>query len=101
MGYLIKKLFSVLTDDLEHCFISGSNVVAIHHVFYGTANRKKSEKHGFILPLHPRWHTEGNQAIHRGNKALDTQLKQMAQTYYESHKKSRKDFIEEFGKSYL
>lgn len=29
----MKKLYSVLTDDLEHCIITGSGNVAIHHVF--------------------------------------------------------------------
>ncbi len=96
----IKKLFSVLTNDLEHCFVCGSNTVAIHHVF-GASNRTKSEKRGFILPLHPRWHTDSNDAVHRGNKALDLQFKQMAQTYYEQHYGTRADFIIEFGKSYL
>lgn len=97
----MKKLFSVLTDDLEHCFVCKSNVVAIHHIFYGTANRKKSEKYGFIVPLHPRWHTDSNDAIHRGNKKLDLHLKTSAQTYYEQNIGSRTDFILEFGKSYL
>ena len=95
------KLFSVLTDDLEHCFVCGSNVVAIHHVFYGTSNRKKSEEYGFLLPLHPRWHTEGNDAIHKGNRGLDLKLKQLAQTYFEQHYGTRTDFIVEFGRSYL
>lgn len=96
----MKKLFSVLTDDLEHCFICGSNVVAIHHVF-GASNKKKSEKYGFLLPLHPRWHTDSNDAIHRGNRELDLKLKRLAQTYYENNIGTRTDFIIEFGKSYL
>lgn len=96
----MKKLFSVLTDDLEHCYLCGSNVVAIHHVFFGP-NRSKSEKYGFILPLHPRWHTESNDAVHRGNRKLDIQLKQLAQTYYEEHIGTRAEFIIEFGKSWL
>jgi len=97
----MKKLFSVLTDDLEHCYICGSTMVAIHHVFYGTANRKKSTKYGFILPLHPRWHTESNDAVHKGNIRLDLQLKQLAQTYFEANIGTRVDFILEFGKSWL
>ncbi|MDF2543448.1 MAG: hypothetical protein K0S47_3166 [Herbinix sp.] len=96
----MKKLFSVLTDDLEHCYLCGSNVVAIHHVFFGS-NRSKSEKYGFILPLHPRWHTDSNDAVHRGNRKLDLQFKQLAQTYYEENIGSRIDFILEFGKSWL
>lgn len=96
----MKKLFSVLTDDLEHCFICKSNVVAIHHVF-GASNRKKSEKYGFIVPLHPRWHTDSNDAIHKGNRELDLKFKRLAQTYFEEHYGDRTDFILEFGKSWL
>lgn len=96
----MKKLFSVLTDDLEHCYLCRSNVVAIHHVF-GGSNRKLSEKYGFLLPLHPRWHTDSNDAIHRGNRALDLQLKQLAQTYYEDNIGTRSEFIIDFGKSWL
>lgn len=95
------KLFSVLTDDLEHCFVCGSNVVAIHHVLYGKGRRKKSERYGFLIPLHPRWHTETNDAIHKGNKELDLKLKRLAQTYYEQNIGTRTDFIVEFGRSYL
>ena len=96
----MKKLFSVLTDDLEHCIVCGSNVVAIHHVFYGP-NRKRSEKYGFVVPLHPRWHTDSNDAIHRGNRELDLKFRRLAQVYFEEHFGTRTDFIIEFGKSYL
>lgn len=95
------KLFSVLTDDLEHCYLCRSNQIHIHHVFYGRAYRKKSEKYGFIVPLHPRWHNMSNDGIHNGNRELDLKFKRMAQEYYESHYGSRTDFILEFGKSYL
>ena len=52
---MAKKLFSVLTDDMEHCIITGDGNVAIHHVFNG-ANRKRSKKYGFLVPLRPDWH---------------------------------------------
>lgn len=95
----MKKLFSVLTDDLEHCYICGSYEVAIHHVF-GGSNRKLSEKYGFLLPLHPRWHNMSNDGVHF-NRALDLKFKQQAQTYYEQHIGTRAEFIIEFGKSWL
>lgn len=31
----MKKLHSVLTDDLHHCIITGDCNIAIHHVFNG------------------------------------------------------------------
>ena len=48
----MKKLFSVLTDDLDHCIITGDSNHAIHHVFNGP-NKKLSEKYGFLVPLRP------------------------------------------------
>lgn len=42
----MKRLFSVLTDDLEHCIITGDFNIQIHHVFNGP-NHDLSEKYGF------------------------------------------------------
>lgn len=95
----MKKLFSVLTDDLEHCFITGSTEIAIHHVF-GAANRKFSEHYGFVLPLRPDWHNTANYGVHF-NRDLDLKFKGMAQTYFESHYGNRQAFIKIFGKSWL
>ena len=96
----MKKLFSVLTDDLEHCYLCKSNVIHIHHIFFGVANRKKCEKYGFLVPLHPRWHNMSVDGVHF-NRELDLKFKQQAQTYYESHYGTHADFIVEFGKSWL
>ena len=92
-------MYSAFTDDLSHCYLTRSNVVHIHHIF-GASNRKRSEKYGFILPLHPRMHNMSNEGVHF-NKPLDLKFKRMAQEYYESHFGTREDFIKEFGKSYL
>ena len=43
----MKKLHSVLTDDLHHC---RQMKMSIHHVFNGP-NRPLSEKYGFLVPL--------------------------------------------------
>ena len=96
---MAKKLFSVLTDDMEHCIITGDGNVAIHHVFNG-ANRKRSEKYGFLVPLRPDWHNMTPYSVHMDQR-FDDSLKRMAQEYYEAHYGSREDFRSEFGKSYL
>lgn len=95
----MKKLWSVLTDDLEHCYVTGSPNIAIHHVFNGP-NRKLSEKYGFLIPLRPDWHNMTSYSIHM-NEKFDCQIKRIAQRYYEEHYGDRKRFIQEFGKSYL
>ncbi len=51
-----KKQPSILTNDMEHCIICGRSPVAWHHVINGTANRKKSDAFGLIIPLCPKHH---------------------------------------------
>ena len=93
---------SILTADLEHCYVTGSGNVAIHHVFPGVGRRKLCEKYGFIVPLAPTFHNMSDVSVHSNpNKGLDLQLKQECQRYFELHCGSRSEFIRLFGKSYL
>ena len=81
-----KKSKSVLTDDLEHCYMTHSNNVAIHHVFPGTGRRKLCDKYGFIVPLTPELHNMSNVSVHNNpNTGLDLQLKQTCQRYFEAN----------------
>ena len=95
----MKRLFSVFTDDMDHCFFTGYAPVERHHIF-GGSNRTKSEKYGFVVPLRPDLHPNG---VFAGKDAniIDQKLKKMAQEYYESHYGTREQFRQEFGKSYL
>ena len=95
----MKKLFSVFTDDLDHCIFTGCAPDERHHIF-GASNRKNSEIRGFIAPLRPDLHPNGVFAG-KDAKSVDLRLKTMAQEYYESHYGTREDFRREFGKSYL
>lgn len=92
-------LKSVFTDDLEHCFFTGSSPVEVHHIF-GGSRRKASTKYGFVVPLRPDLHPNGVRAG-KDAKAIDDYLKQMAQRYFEEHYGTREAFREVFGKSYL
>lgn len=97
----MKKLTSVFTDDLHHCYFTGSLNCHVHHIFPGS-RRKLSEKRGFVIPLAYYLHEFGKYSVHENpNKGLDLKLKRMAQRYYENHYGSRGDFIKEFGKNYL
>lgn len=71
----------------------------MHHVFFGTANRAKSEKYKLVVPLCYEHHL-GTYSPHR-NRDFDLKLKRMAQEYFEANYGSRDDFRNEFGKSYL
>lgn len=91
---------SVLQREKE-CYACGTTYnLHSHHVIYGTANRKKSEKYGFKVWLCAYHHNMSNEGVHF-NKPFDLALKAKAQAYFEKHHGSREDFIREFGKSYL
>lgn len=38
----MKRLWSIFTEDMDHCFYTGSNVVERHHIFYGMGGEKRS-----------------------------------------------------------
>ena len=95
----MKKLKSVFTDNMDCCIYTGSYIVERHHIF-GGANRKLSEKYGFVVPLRPDYHPNG---VHFNpkNGDIDTDLKQAAQRYCEEYIGTREDFRKEFGRSWL
>ena len=97
----MKRLRSIFTDDMDHCYFTKSALVERHHIFSG-ALRKKSEKYGFVVPLHPTMHPNG---VHfkptQENKQIDRKLKAMCQKYYEEHIGTHEDWMREFYKNYL
>lgn len=94
----MKKLRSVFTEDMDHCYFTGAAPVERHHVF-GGANRKLSEKYGFVVPLRPDLHPNGAGATWSEQlNDLDLFLKRQAQIYYEKHYGTREDFRNEFGR---
>lgn len=98
---LAKKLWSVFTKDMEHCYFTGTPNCHRHHIFYGS-RRKLSEQYGFVIPVAAHLHEFAPDSIHENpNKMLDLKLKQMAQTYFEDHIGTREEFIAVFGKSWL
>lgn len=97
-----KRLKSILTDDMGHCYITGNPNVAIHHVFPGTGRREICEKYGFVVPLSPELHNASDDSVHNNpNVGLDLILKERCQRYFESNFGTREDFISIFGKSYI
>lgn len=98
---LAKRLRSVFTDDMEHCYFTGTTNCHRHHIFYGS-RRKLSEEYGFVIPIAYYLHEFAPDSVHENpNKGLDLKLKQMAQTYYEDHIGTREEFRSVFGKSWL
>lgn len=89
-----------LLSTVKACYVCGRMGVHKHHVFYGTANRKLSEKYGcwvFLCPIH---HNMSNEGVHF-NRELDLQIKRKCQERWEAEYGNRDKFREIFGKSYL
>lgn len=91
---------SILQDKKES-YISGSTYnLEEHHIFFGTANRKVSEKIGFKVWLTVEEH-RGTYGVHgKLGRDLDLKLKQDAQRKYEETH-TREEFIKLIGKNYL
>lgn len=99
----MKRLWSIFTKDMDHCFYTGSNVVERHHVFYGMGGEKKKpcEEYGYVIPLRPDLHPNGVCATEYARTVLDLHLKQECQRDFESKHGTREEFMEIFGRSYL
>lgn len=90
---------SIIQEE-KRCIICHSIKVEEHHVFFGTANRKLSEKNGLKVWL-CREHHRGTRGVHgRDGKRLDTYLKELAQSTFEKNN-NRENFIQIFGRNYL
>ncbi len=81
------------------CIVCGAPNAERHHIFFGTANRRKSEQYGYVIPLCAEHH-RGNKGIHF-DREFDLKVKRIAQKDFEKRFGSRDDFRREFGKSYL
>lgn len=72
-----------IMQDQKECYITHSTLeLHKHHIFYGTANRQKSEKWGCWVWLTEKYHNMSNRGVHF-DKALDLQLKQECQRRFE------------------
>lgn len=94
---------SIIQTDKSRCFLCGRNSafepLDEHHVFFGTANRKNSEKYGLKVYLH-HWscHLNGVHKNARLNRALQSAVQKIAMEHY---KWSETDFRRIFGKNYI
>ena len=70
--------------------------IHVHHVF-GAANKAKSEKYGFIIPLRADWHDLADYGIHF-DRDFDLRIKRECQDYWLANYGTREEFINVFGK---
>lgn len=94
---------SIFTDDMNACYFQKrTDGIERHHVF-GGANRKRSEKYGFVIPLHYSLHPNGAgcQLSQDERNDLDRVLKQECQKWYLEHIGGIDSWMKEFGRNYL
>lgn len=83
---------------MTRCFVCGCPATERHHVLYGNANRKLSDKYGLVVGLCYNHH-RGNEGVHF-NKRLDYELKSYAHKKFIEHYPDE-DFLTLFGKNYF
>lgn len=97
--YKLQKLennrFSILTDDLEHCFFCNQQPVDMHEI-YGGANRRISMQNGFCVPLCRKCHE-----FVTINRKINLVLKKTCQELYQWEEHTKDDFMKLIGKNYL
>lgn len=86
----------------NECYICGSSgPLHLHHIFFGTANRKVSDKYGLTCKLCLFCHTEGNNAVHK-NAEVANRLHKVGQIHAMTVLGWDVDrFRKEIGKNYL
>jgi len=86
-----------MTGTCELCGREGC--VTRHHVYFGSANRRLSEKWGMVAMLCPDCHQNGPHAVHRCRET-DLMIKRKYQRIFEETH-TRVLFIGIFGRNYL
>ena len=98
------KLYSIFTDDLSKCLVTGMQTgLEIHHVFGGWQGlRKRATELGMVVPLHYSVHPNGAYRTDKNWLELDHWLKRKCQEWYieVAHIGNRDDWYREFGKFY-
>lgn len=91
---LEKNRYSILTDNLESCYICKRPSTDIHEI-YGGSNRQNSMKNGFCIPLCRMCHQ-----ILTDEPKTALKYKILCQEHFETNH-TRKEFMDIIGKNYL
>lgn len=94
-----KDRYSIITQDLEHCYICGRPNVELHEIFFGS-KRAISKEEGLVVPLCKTHHTGSNQAVHY-NKDVDNSLKKIGERFWILENKSTDDTAETIKQKFI
>ena len=87
-------------QDYKECWVCGVNAcLEKHHIFFGTGNRKISDRYGLTVWLCSCHHRGSKEGVHFV-RTLDLKLKKAGQRMFEQVY-SREIFMQKFGRNYL
>ena len=98
---------SILQEDRERCYLCGMYGTSLdpldeHHVFFGTANRKKSEKYGLKVYLHHnKCHIFGDDAVHKNASVCRSIYREAQEAAMRHYGWTTEEFIEKIGRNYI
>ena len=90
-----------IIQDKKECYICKTTYnLHLHHIFFGTANRKISDKNGFVIYL-CQYHHESDFGVHgKYGDELNRKLKSECQKKYEENH-TRQEFINLIGRNFI
>lgn len=91
---------SIVSNERECLVCKATCNLERHHIYFGSANRKLSDKYGCTCYLCTRHHRDSKVGVHC-NRTLDLKLKQICQKKWENRYGGRDKFRDVFGKSYI
>lgn len=94
LAKLERNRYSIITNDLDKCYICKQPKWDLHEVF-GGRNRQISMKYGLVIPVCRKCHE-----MIPNDKTLTQKLHEVGRKAFEKEYKSE-NFIQIFGKSYL
>lgn len=94
LAKLERNRYSIITDDLKHCYICKQSKWELHEIF-GGRNRQASMKYGLVIPACRKCHKKIP-----NDETLKKNLYEVAKKEFKKHYKSE-NFIEIFGKNYI
>lgn len=94
LAKLEKNRFSIITKDLEHCYLCGNQKQELHELVEGK-NRQASMKYGLVIPICRKCHI-----LVTNNRTLQEKLHKVAQKEFKKHYKTE-NFVQIFNENYL
>lgn len=94
LAKLEKNRFSIITKDLEHCYLCGNKKQELHELVEGK-NRQASMKYGLVIPICRKCHI-----LVTNDRTLQEKLHKVAQKEFKKHYKTE-NFVQIFRENYL